>query len=75
MELAAYRTAALGTGSMPKALCILGTAISVLMLAIFGLDLATGLPFGREAVVMDVGFVVAAAILGYLSFTTLRQQG
>jgi len=60
---------------MPKALCILGTAISVLLLAIFGLDLATTYPFGRETVAMDIGFIIAAAILGYLSFTTMREQG
>jgi len=60
---------------MPKALCILGTAVSVLLLVLFGLDLATSFPFGREAVAMDVGFLISAVILGYLSFTTLREQG
>jgi len=60
---------------MPKALCIVGTAISVLLVALFGLDLATRYPFGRAAVVMDIGFIIAAAILGYLSFITMREQG
>ena len=60
---------------MPKALCILGTVISVLLLALFLFDLVTTLPFGRPDMAMDVGFIVAAAILGYLSFTTLREQG
>ncbi|MFH1923459.1 MAG: hypothetical protein ABIP48_26665 [Planctomycetota bacterium] len=60
---------------MPKALCILGTAVSVLLLVLFGLDLATSFPFGRESVAMDVSFLISAVILGYLSFTTLREQG
>ena len=74
MELTAHRTAALGTASMPKALCILGTVISILLLAVFGFDLATTIPFGRGAMSMDVGFIIGAAILGYLSYTTLREQ-
>ena len=60
---------------MPKALCILGTAISILLLAVFGLDLLTTLPFGRVAISLDIGFIIAAAILGYLSYATLREQG
>jgi hypothetical protein len=75
MELTAHRTAASGTSSMPKALCILGTAISILLLVVFGLDLATTWPFGRLAVSMDIGVIIAAAILGYLSYATLREQG
>ncbi len=59
---------------MSRALCIFGLAIAVLLLALFGLDLATKFPFGREAAVMDVGFVIAAGILGYLSWSTLREQ-
>lgn len=60
---------------MPKALCIFGMAASVLLLVLFGLDLATGFPFGREAATMDGGFVIAAGILGYLSWSTMREQG
>ena len=58
---------------MPKALCILGTAISVLLLVLFGLDLATSFPFGREAVAMDVGGLRAAAILGYLLLSPVAE--
>jgi hypothetical protein len=75
MELTSHPTAGLGTAAMPKALCILGLVISVLLLVIFGLDLLTSVPFGRDATFMDIGFVVAAAILGYLSFSTMREQG
>jgi hypothetical protein len=59
---------------MPKALCIIGTVIAALMFLIFGLDLALGFPFSRVSVVMDVGFVVCSAALGFASWTTLREQ-
>ena len=59
---------------MPKALCILGTAISILLLVVFGLDLATTFPFGRVAMSFDIAMMVAAGILGYLSYSTLREQ-
>lgn len=59
---------------MPKALCILGTVVAVLLILVFGLDLAIGFPFGRVSTIMSVGFLVCAAILGFLSWTTLREQ-
>ena len=75
MELTSHPAAGLGKAAMPKALCILGLVISVLLLVLFGLDLAIRVPFGREAMVMDVGFLVAAGLLGYISFATMREQG
>lgn len=65
---------------MPKALCISGMAVAGLLLLLFGLDLSTallldgGFPFGGVSKSMDAGFVVAAGILGYLSWSTLREQ-
>lgn len=60
---------------MPKALCITGIVIAALLLLVFGLDLAVGLPpFNRANLIMDVGFVVASAILGFLSYMTFREQ-
>ena len=59
---------------MPKALCILGMAIAVLLLLLFGMDLALEIPFSRESMAMDIGFIIAAAALGYLSWTTFREQ-
>ena len=58
---------------MPKALCILATAIAVLLLVVFAFDLATALPFGRQSA-MDVGFIIAAAILAYLGWNSIREQ-
>jgi hypothetical protein len=59
---------------MPKALCFFGIAVAVLLLLLFGLDLAVEIPFGRESKAMDVGFMVCAGALGYISWTTLREQ-
>lgn len=60
---------------MPKALCIAGIVISVLLLLIFGLDLAVGVfPLYGANSTMDIGFVVCAIILGYLSWSTYREQ-
>jgi hypothetical protein len=59
---------------MPKALCIMGMVVGVLLLLVFGLDLAIQFPFRRASMPMDIGGVVSAAILGYVSWTTLREQ-
>lgn len=62
---------------MPKALCISGMVVSLLLLLIFGLDLVTGFPFGvaeQTSYIMHIGFIVCSGILGYLSWTTLREQ-
>lgn len=59
---------------MPKALCIVGAMVAVLLLLLFGLDLAVKFPFGRANLVMDIGFVICALVLGLLSWTTLREQ-
>jgi hypothetical protein len=40
----------------------------------FGLDLALGFPFGRVAPTMDILFLVCAAMLGYMSWSTYREQ-
>jgi len=60
---------------MPKLLCMFGTIVAVLLLVLFGLDLAIGVPFNKVSVVwMDVPFTVLGAILGVLSWMTLREQ-
>lgn len=59
---------------MAKALCILGIAISALVLIVFGLDLAMDTPFNGASKIMDIGFVICSGILGYLSWSTLREQ-
>ena len=59
---------------MPKALCIFGMAASAVLLIVFGLDLAMGMPFKGVDKMMDIGFVIVSGILGYLSWTTFREQ-
>jgi hypothetical protein len=59
---------------MPKILCIVGMVVAGLLLLMFGLDLASGIPFSKHSPLMDIGFVVAAGILGYLSWATYREQ-
>jgi len=59
---------------MPKGLCIFGTVVAALVLLVFGLDLAIKFPFGRANTFMDVAFVICAGLLGFLSWTTLKEQ-
>ena len=60
---------------MPKALTIIGLVISVLVFLLFLADLVSTFPFKRASMTMDVAFVVCAAILGYLSWATFKEQG
>jgi hypothetical protein len=59
---------------MPKALCLAGTIVAGLLLLVFGLDLAIKFPFHRVSMTMDIGCLLCAVILGYISWTTLREQ-
>ncbi len=62
---------------MPKALCMAGMVISILILLLFVLDLAlpgTLAPFKRASLMMDIGFILCAGGLGYLSWATFREQ-
>ncbi len=59
---------------MPRVLTISGFVVAVLVLLVFGLDLALGIPFRKVSLVMDIGFVLCAIGLGYLSWMTFRQQ-
>lgn len=59
---------------MPKVLTISAMVIAVLLLLLFGLDLALQIPFSRVSWVIDVAFVVCALILGYLSWSVMREQ-
>lgn len=59
---------------MPKALCLVGTVVAVLLLLVFGFDLALGFPFHRVSKLMDIGLLVCSIALGYVSWTTLKEQ-
>ena len=58
---------------MPKALTIAAMVVAGLLLLIFGLDAAIGIPFGQASLMMDIGVIVVSAGLGYLSWTTFRE--
>jgi hypothetical protein len=59
---------------MPKALCVLGMVVAVLLAILFAMDLAIGAPFRGASRIADIGFIVCAVILAYTSFTTWREQ-
>lgn len=59
---------------MPKALCLAGMVVAILIAILFTVDLAAGIPFRRAIVVMDVSLIVAAALLGLASWMTFREQ-
>jgi len=48
--------------------------IAILILVLFLLDLAVKFPFNRINAVMDITFVLCAVALGYVSWSTLREQ-
>ncbi len=57
---------------MPKAFCIAGAVVAILLLLVFGIDLAAGFPFDRQSWIIDVGMIVSSGILGYISWSTYR---
>ena len=59
---------------MSKAMTIAGLVVAALLLLIFGIDLFTGIPFGAEGKMMNIGALISSGILVYLSFSTLREQ-
>jgi hypothetical protein len=59
---------------MPKVLCMTGMVIAILILVLFLLDLAVKFPFQRNSMLMDITFVLCAVGLGFLSWTTLKEQ-
>ena len=59
---------------MSKIKCIFGLSVAVLLLLVFALDLAIKIPFSRASMLMDIGGVIGALGLGFISFTTLRDQ-
>lgn len=59
---------------MPKALCITGMVVAILVLILFVVDLAIGVPFKRASTTLDVVFMISAMILAYMSWSTLKEQ-
>lgn len=66
---------------MPKALCLIGMVLSILVFLLFLVDLIMGLigselsaPFKMASMSMDILFIVASGALAVMSFLTFREQ-
>ncbi|MDX1945679.1 MAG: hypothetical protein SFU86_09725 [Pirellulaceae bacterium] len=62
---------------MPKALCMSGMVVAILILILFLFDLvapATIAPFRKASILMDVAMLVCALLLGLASWLTFREQ-
>ena len=59
---------------MSKILCLFSLGLSVILAILFILDLSVGIPFKKGSIVFDVVFLVAALIIGVLSWFTYREQ-
>ena len=58
---------------MAKGLTIGAMVIAALMLVLFGLDLAVGMPFGGQSLKMDIAVLICGLGIGFLGITTLRE--
>ena len=58
---------------MAKSLTMAAMAVALLMLILFGLDLAISVPFSKQSVFMDVIFLICGVVLGLLSLSTWRE--
>ena len=66
---------------MPKALCIFSLVVSGILALVFLLDAVLGFtgstnlaPFGGNSLLVDIVFIVLAGLLGFMSWTTFREQ-
>lgn len=57
---------------MSKALTILGMVVAGLIGLLFAVDWAAGIPFNTADWRMNLGALIAAALLGYLSWDALK---
>jgi len=59
---------------MARALCIIGLVVSILLLLIFGLDMAIEQPFGgTNKWVMDLPMIICSVLLALVSWITMRE--
>jgi hypothetical protein len=54
-----------------RTLALTGIIAAGLVAVVFAADLAAGIPFQRVSVAADVGFLVAALLVGYLSWSIM----
>ena len=58
---------------MSKVLCYSGIATAVMLMILFSMDLALGVPFKKADTLMDIIFLVSSMGLGFISWLTLRE--
>ncbi|MBP5623164.1 MAG: hypothetical protein J6X44_14245 [Thermoguttaceae bacterium] len=58
---------------MSKVLCLFSTAVSALLLLVFLLDIAAGVPFKKANSLMDIVFIVCSAGIIALSVLCFRK--
>ena len=63
-----------GIPFMGKAMSIGAMVVAGLLAFLFAFDLILAFPFGGAQPLMDIGFIVCALILGYLSWSALRDN-
>jgi hypothetical protein len=59
---------------MPKAMCVIGVVVAILLVLLFGLDAFLAVPFATSSMAMDVGMMVGGVALAYVSWATFREQ-
>jgi hypothetical protein len=59
---------------MEKWMCLATIAVSGLLLVVFALDLAMGIPFGKLSPLVDILSIVASALVAYLGWESFREQ-
>jgi hypothetical protein len=60
---------------MSRMLTMMGLIVAILLGVAFAMDLLVGFPFQKASLLMDLGFIFAAALLGLISWMTLREVG
>ncbi len=58
---------------MPKAMTIAGMVVAGLIGLVFAADLILSVPFSGASKLMDIGSLIAAGLLGYLSWNVMRE--
>jgi hypothetical protein len=59
---------------MPRAMCIIGTVVALLVVLLFGLDLFAAIPFKGVSVLMDSMMMAAGLMLAFASWRAMREQ-
>lgn len=62
-----------GVPHVSKVLSFSGLVVSGLIVILFVADLAAGIPFQRESIAADVGFILSGLIVAYLSWSIMER--